>query len=230
MAEPKAPSVLVFDVNETLLDVGALGPLFLRLFGEAEAVRDWFAELVLHAQAVTLAGHYLPFAALGGAVLRMVGEARGITVEADDMAELKARTLALPAHADVLPGLARLRGAGFRLVTLTNSAPDPHASALAASGIAPFLERQFSVDAVARFKPAPEVYRQVAEALGLAPGALCLVAAHAWDVLGAQAVGWSGALLTRPGHAPLALPSLPGPDLVAPDLVALAEKIERRWR
>jgi 2-haloacid dehalogenase len=35
--------VIVFDVNETLLDPRALAPPFARVFGDAGARRDWFA-------------------------------------------------------------------------------------------------------------------------------------------------------------------------------------------
>jgi 2-haloacid dehalogenase len=224
------PTVLVFDVNETLLDIAALEPLFLRLFGDGAVLREWFAQLVVYAQAATLAGRYAPFGALGAGVLRMVGETHGVPVAEADVAELKDRTLGMPAHPDVLPALDRLRGAGFRLVTLTNSAPDPDASPLERTGIARLVERQFSVDPVRRFKPAPEVYLQVSEALALPSDAFCMVAAHAWDTLGAQGLGWSGALVARPGNAALSVPGLPAPDVAAPDLSALADAMIRLWR
>ena len=41
------PSVIVFDVNETLIDLTTLEPLFVRLFGEAAVMREWFAQLIL---------------------------------------------------------------------------------------------------------------------------------------------------------------------------------------
>lgn len=230
MSDPAAPIVLVFDVNETLLDLGTLEPLFLRLFGDGAVLRDWFAQLVIYSQAATFADRYVPFGVIGAGTLRMVGEIRGVAVGDADVAELKARTLGMPALPDVLPALERLSAAGFRLVTLTNSAPDPETSPVERTGIGRFVERRFSVDAVGRFKPAPEVYRQVSDALALPPAAFCMVAAHAWDTLGAQALGWAGALVTRPGNAVLPVPGLPRPDIVAPDLDALAVEMIRRWR
>ena len=224
------PSVLVFDVNETLLDIETLEPLFARVFGDAAVLREWFAQLVMHSQAATLSGYYAPFGALGAGVMRMLGEVRGASVSEADAAELKARTLGMPAHADVLPALARRRDAGFRLVSLTNSAPDPEVSPVERTGIGRLVERQFSVDAVRRFKPAPEVYRQVSDALALPPDRFCLVAAHGWDTMGAQGQGWAGALVTRPGNAILSVPGLPSPDIVAPDMPTLADRIVAAWR
>lgn len=226
----RRPAVLVFDVNETLLDIDTLMPLFARLFGDGRVMREWFAQTVLYAEAMAMGGHYAPFGTLGAGVLRMLGEIRGVPVGRADVAELRARTLAMPAHADVLPALQLLKEAGFRLVTLTNSAPDPEASPMERSGIAARVERQFSVDAVRRFKPHPDCYRQVAAALDLPAASLCMVAAHVWDTAGAQSLGWSGALVARPGNAVLSVPNLPQPDLVAPDLGSLAAAMIEAWR
>jgi hypothetical protein len=66
--------VIVFDVNETLLDICALEPLFARLFGDVRVMRQWFGELVLYSEALTLSGRYIDFAELGEAVLRMLAE------------------------------------------------------------------------------------------------------------------------------------------------------------
>lgn len=230
MTDAIHPSVLVFDVNETLLDIGTLEPLFRRLFGDGAVLREWFAQLVLYSQAASVAGCYVPFGQIGAGTLRMIGEIRGVPVGDADIAELAARTLGMPALPDVLPALERLRAAGFRLVTLTNSAPDPTANPVERTGLGRLVERQFSVAPVRRFKPAPEVYRQVSDAFGLPPAAFCLVAAHAWDTLGAQALGWAGALVARPGNAALPVPGLPRPDVVATDLDALATAMIHRWR
>ena len=52
-----------------------------------------------------------------------------------------------------------------------------------------------------------------------------MVAAHVWDLIGAQAAGYSGALITRPGNAPLPAPDLPQPTVVAADLMELARRL-----
>lgn len=230
VAIPSAPEIIVFDVNETLLDIGTLEPLFERVFGARRVMREWFAQLIVYSEAMTLAGAYVPFGTLGGGVLRMLGDIHKVAIQDSDVEELREGTRSMPAHPEVPEALCRLRDAGFRLVTLTNSAPDPERNPLAHAGIEGFFERQFSVDAVRRFKPAPETYGQVAEALGAAPASLCLVAAHIWDTLGAQRAGWAAAFIARPGNAALPVEALPQPELVAPDLAGLAETILQRWR
>ena len=217
--------ILVFDVNETLLDLTILEPVFVRLFGDRRAMREWFAELIVYAQTLTLAGQYRPFNELAAAVLRMRGEIAGVTIREADVESLAEAIGAMPAHGDVAPALARLQAAGFRLVTLTNSPPADSPTPLERAGIAGFFEDHFSVDAAARFKPAPECYRQVAEVLGVPASDLCLVACHIWDTIGAQAVGFQGAFVRRPGNATIRLPGLAEPDFVADDLGMLATRM-----
>jgi 2-haloacid dehalogenase len=224
------PSICVFDVNETLLDIEFIAPLFQRLFGDKRVLREWFAQLILYSDAITLSGPYTTFFTLGQGVLKMLGTIHHVSVRDSDIDELRTRMLTMPAHLDVPAGLKQLKDANFRLVTLTNSPPDPETSPLRHAGIDAWFENSFSVDRVRRFKPAPQVYHMVAEELDVLPSAICMVAAHVWDTIGAQSVGCSAALVARPGNAPLAVPGLPQPQAVAPDLPGVATQMIKLWR
>ena len=216
--------ILVFDVNETLLDITHLDPLFARLFGDAQARHLWFAEMVLYSNAITLAGDYAPFGSLGAGALRMLGEIRGVDVTGADLAELKERMTTMPACPDVTPALIRLRDAGVRMVTLTNSAPSGSPTPMERAGIAELFESHHNVDPVRAFKPAPATYRIVTEALDVSPARLCLVAAHLWDTLGMQAMGGEGAFITRPGNALLPSEGVRTPTWTARDLEDFADQ------
>lgn len=220
-----APAVLVFDVNETILDIRRLEPFFSRLFGRPEAMREWYAQLILYSQSLTLAGAYTPLTALGAGALRMLGDVHGVAVADADAEELADAVASLPPHADVGPALRRLAGAGLRLVTLTNSPPNPAGSPLDRAGLGDLFERQFSVDAVRCFKPAPQTYASVATSLDVPLARLCVVAAHAWDTLGAKAAGCKAVLVLRPGNAALSVPGVPKPDLIVPDFAGLADRL-----
>ena len=224
------PSVCVFDVNETLLDIESMAPLFQRLFGDRKVVREWFGQLILYSDAITLSGPYTTFFTLGQGVLKMLGTIHNVSITEADVDELRTRMLTMPAHADVPAGLKQLRDAGFRLVTCTNSPPDPETNPLKHAGIDGWFETSFSIDRVRRFKPAPQVYHMVAEELNVPPSAICMVAVHVWDTIGAQSIGCSGVLITRPGNAPLPMPGLPQPQVVAPDLPGAATQMIRLWR
>ena len=217
--------ILVFDVNETLLDISTLTPLFTRLFDDALILREWFAQLVLYSQTMTLSGLYTPFGEIGVGALRMIADIYGVTLTDDDIDELKTRMGEMPAYADVKPALHELKEAGFRLVTLTNSAPSDSPTPLEKAGLSDFFERSFYVEAVHKFKPAPETYHFVAESLSVPTSQLCLVACHLWDTIGAQAAGCEGAFLLRPHNALLPANNVPTPDYMADDLVTLAKQI-----
>jgi 2-haloacid dehalogenase len=67
-----APSILVFDVNETLIDIESIGPFFEKKFGDRRVLREWFNQLILYSSVITLAGYYQTFFALGQGVLEML--------------------------------------------------------------------------------------------------------------------------------------------------------------
>lgn len=222
--------ILVFDVNETLLDLDHLCPLFEDLFGSDAVMREWFAQLILYSQSLTLTGLRSDFGSLAVAVLHMTGTIRGVAVTERDVARLREAIGTLPAHPDAAEALQQLRDAGFRMVTLTNSPPPSSGqSALERSGLGDYFEASFSVQPTGRFKPAPETYQQVAQALSAPVEGLCLVACHVWDTIGLQALGGKGALVTHGVNAPLPLEGVPQPDVLAPGLSALAKAIIARW-
>jgi 2-haloacid dehalogenase len=217
------PSVLVFDVNETLIDIEALSPLFEQIFGDARVMREWFGQLVMYSMTTALSGCYVDFFTLGQGVLRMLGEIHGTRISDGDLDRIKQAMMTMPAHPEVADGLATLRDDGFRLVTLTNSPSNP---GVPSAGLGGYFERQFSVDARRTFKPAQDVYDYVCRELEVAPTECMMIAAHVWDTIGAQSAGYSGALITRQGNAPLQLDGLPRPTLVAADLRQLAQQLQ----
>jgi 2-haloacid dehalogenase len=221
-----APSVLVFDVNETLIDIDSIAPLFEEIFGDARAMREWFGQLVMYSMTTALSGCYVDFFTLGQGVLRMLGDVHETRITDIDVQRIKQAMLTMPANPDVADGLGMLRDNGFRLVTLSNSPPNPDGhSPLENAGLGGYFERQFSVDSCRTFKPAREVYAYVCRELQVAPANCMMVAAHVWDTIGAQSAGFSGALITRPGNAPLPVDGLPQPTFIATDLRALAQQL-----
>lgn len=221
------PSI-VFDVNETLLDLESLAPTFERIFGERSVLRSWFAQLILYSEALTLAGSYVPFTDIGGAVLKMVAASRGISISAADRAELTEKFASMPPHPEVPDALRKLRDAGFRLFTLTDNTAEISGRQLMRAGLLDVFERRFSVDdEVRRHKPAPEAYAAVARAMQTQPSNICLVACHTWDTLGAVAAGWQAALILRPGNALLDVG--PQPQITGADLNEVAAKLIARY-
>jgi 2-haloacid dehalogenase len=222
----QSPSILVFDVNETLIDIEAMGPLFTQIFGDPRAVREWFGQLVVYSMTAAMSHRYVDFFTLGQAVMRMLADIHRVDITDEDLDRIKEAMLTMPAHPDVADALTELRDNGLRLVALTNSPPNPGGqNPLEHAGLGGLFERQFSVDACRTFKPDPAVYRYVCQELAVAPQDCMMVAAHVWDTLGAQSVGFSAALVTRTGNAPLLADGLPQPNLVVGDLHQLAQHL-----
>lgn len=221
--------VVLFDSNETLLDLSALDPLFGKVFGDPSFRQVWFKQVLELALAATVIGRFKSFDNLADAALDMVAEQHGREpVSERDRAEIREAVLTLPAFPDVRPALERLREAGLRLAVLTNSSSKSIKSQMNAAGLKDLFEEVLSVDAIGRFKPARETYEYAAEELDVAPREIRLVAAHAWDVAGALAAGCKAAFVQRPGKA--LDPSGRPPGIIESDLHAVADRILEKRR
>ena len=218
--------VLVFDVNETLLDLRALMPHFEQVFGEGRVLHEWFGQVLQSALLTVVTGTYHDFGKVARAALEMVALRRGVQLPEEGRQAILAGMRTLPPHPDVLPAFDRLKSAGYRMATLTNSPPAVAQAQLTNAGLAPYLEAMLSVDAVQSLKPAAKVYRYAAESLGIQPQQMRLVAAHSWDVAGAMRAGCAAAFVARPGMVldPLFEP----PDVVGSDLGEIADRLLSR--
>ena len=218
--------LIVFDVNETLLDLKTMEPVFERIFGEKRAMRLWFANLILYSAALTVAGCYVPFTDIGSAVMKMQADTAGIKINDADKQELTEKFSTMPPYPEVPAALAKLRDAGFRLFTLTDNLLEVQTRQLEHGGISGLFDRRFSADGVKHHKPSRQAYAYVERELGVEPSQLCLIACHTWDTLGAVAAGWEAALIKRAGNDVLAVG--PQPQIVGNDLGDVAGQLIAR--
>ena len=215
---------IVFDCNETLLDLTTVTPIFQRLFGEPRTMRLWFRELITYSQALTIADVYVPFTDISGAVLDKIATPRGVNVTEADRKELTDRFATMPPYPDVPVGLRRLKAAGFHLFTLTDNTAAISGRQLTHGGIVDLFDRRFSVDDTAkRHKPAPEAYAEVARGLGASPSEMCMIACHTWDTIGVLAAGWEAGLIRRVNND--VLDTAAQPQYVGKDLIEIADQI-----
>ncbi len=201
--------VIAFDVNETLLDLRSLDPLL----GGRQGRTRWFSLMVQNAFVGALTGRYVDFPTAQRAAATMLG--------IDHADDLLAQMRRLDPHPDVLPALDRL--AGHTVVALTNSPLTVATEQLRFAGLADRFAAILSADQVQALKPQEQAYRLVADTLDVSLGDVMLVAAHGWDVAGALAAGCRAAFVQRPGQA--LLPIGPRPDIVAADLLEVADRI-----
>jgi 2-haloacid dehalogenase len=215
--------LIVFDVNETLLDLRTMEPTFERVFGDKKDMRLWFANLIMYSAALTVAGCYVPFTDIGAAVMKMLADTRGIKIGDADKQELKEKFSTMPPYPEVPGALRKMRQAGFKLFTLTDNLLEVQTRQLEHGGIVDLFERRFSADGIKHHKPSRQAYAYVEKELGVSPSRLCLIACHTWDTLGAVAAGWEAALIKRVGNDVLGVG--PQPQIVGGDLNDVADRL-----
>jgi 2-haloacid dehalogenase len=207
--------VVAFDVNETLFSLAGLEPVFASVGLDRGLVPLWFARVLRDGFALTAAGDFRPFGEV--AIEALIGVDPRV-VSRSQAEEVLAAFRTLDPYPDVEPAFRRLADAGVRMVTLTNGAASVTEALLERSGLSSYVERALSVEAVRRWKPAPDPYHYAATTCSVPPSRMALVAAHSWDCDGARRAGlrtgWVSRLeVVRPSIFLEA--DVSGPDLTA---------------
>nr|WP_234778558.1 haloacid dehalogenase type II [Pseudomonas coronafaciens] len=214
---------IVFDVNETLLDLAALDPLFENLFGNNCVRTEWFLTLQECWMTNVITGQYQPFGDLAQAALNMVGSRHQVQIGNHQCRELTDGITSLPPHKDVRQALQMLSDNGFVLVALSNSALEALNKQLDSSGLTDCFDYIMAGSEISRFKPALQTYQMVADRLSVNTDQMIMVAAHAWDIAGAARAGCKTAFVERPGK--VLNPIGTKPDWIGKDLEDVARKI-----
>lgn len=192
------PSVIVFDVNETLSDLSPLAARFVEVGAPASMAGLWFASVLRDGFALTAAGESKPFADIAASLLRgMLPEAQlnrsvddAVTCVLDGMRQLEP-------HPDVASGVRELVDQGLRLVTLSNGAAGIAEQLLTGADLREHFEHVLSVEDAGVWKPDARAYAYAAKVCGVEADDMMLVAVHPWDVHGASRAGLQTAWVNR---------------------------------
>ncbi|MGW6279006.1 haloacid dehalogenase type II [Kribbella sp. NPDC055071] len=213
--------VLVLDVNETLTDLEPLRDGFAAAGLPRHSLDAWFAATLRDGFALTAAGAYADFRAIGGDVLAGQLAAAKIDPTEETISGVLSGFTRLPLHPDVEPGLRQLHEAGVRIITLTNGSAAMSERVFTEAGIIGLLEHRLDVAAPQRWKPHQDAYRYAADVCGVSVDQMALAAVHPWDIDGAQRAGLQGIYIDR-RNTPYPKAFL-APDLVVKDFVELAQ-------
>ncbi|TKB04239.1 haloacid dehalogenase type II [Alteromonas portus] len=224
-SELRAPKVIFFDVNETLLDLTAMRSSV----GEALGGRDdllplWFSTMLHHSLVDSTTGRFHTFGEIGVASLLMVAEIEGIELTQEQAKTAIVTPLrSLPPHPDVRDGLQALKDKGYKLVSLTNSSNQGVYTQFKNADLLSYFDERLSVEDINLYKPDTRTYEWAIEKMGIAAEDAMLVAAHGWDIAGAKQAGWQAAFIARPGKVlyPLAI----APDTVVSGLDELVSQL-----
>jgi 2-haloacid dehalogenase len=217
------PKIIIFDVNETLLDLAPLKKAVAKtLNNQGDLLPLWFSTMLHYSLVETLTENYHNFGEIGAAALVMVAEKQGIELNYQDAISAIIPPLQkLPAHQEVARALKLLSKNGYRLVSLTNSSSEDSEAQLRNAGLIDLFEKRYSIETIRKYKPHPDTYRMIVDDYSVKPEQVMMVAAHAWDLMGAKNVGLQTTFIRRPGAT--LYPKTPMPDYVVNDLLALTQ-------
>ena len=190
----------VFDAYGTLFDVHSAVARHRDLVGpEAERLSQlWRVKQLEYSWVRALMGAYKGFDQLTEEALDFAAaQCGGIT--RDTRKNLLSAYQTLDAHADVKPLLAALKAAGKKTAILSNGTPAMLAAAVGSAGLEGLLDAVLSVDALRRFKTAPEVYALVGERFGCAASDVSFQSSNRWDIAGASKFGFRAVWINRSG-------------------------------
>jgi 2-haloacid dehalogenase len=193
--------IYVFDAYGTLFDVhSAVARLRHEIGGHAEQISEiWRIKQLEYTWTRTLMGEYREFRALTADALDYAA-ARfgGMSVSLRE--KLVAAYERLDPYPDAAPALLKLKENGAQTAILSNGTPDMLKSAVESAGLAGLLDRILSVDAVRRFKTAPETYALVDDAFGAPRDTVSFQSSNRWDIAGAQKFGFRTVWINRAGQ------------------------------
>ena len=216
---------LAFDMYGTLVDPLPLSEALRSKVGDA-AVRVaelWRQKQLEYAFLLTCMQRYEDFERVTRSALDFALAATGQELEAGDRERVIGGYAQLEPFPDVVPGLQRLRDAGYEMVVFSQGTPGMLNPLVESAGLRPYFQDIVSADEVKVFKPAPAVYRHAARRLGRPPGSVWLISGNPFDAAGAAGAGMRVAKIERTTSLRYAF--APPPDLVAADLLELAHKL-----
>ncbi|WP_347757181.1 haloacid dehalogenase type II [Agrococcus sp. ProA11] len=217
------PLTIIFDVNETLSDLSTVGDAFERVGAGPGSSDAWFATVLRDGFALTASGSDARFAELAANSARQVLGGLQLTTSLDEAVDIVLDAFAsVSLHADVAPALQSLRGAGHRLLTLSNGPTSTAERLLQSADALHHMDSLLTVEGHSLWKPARDSYRSALSRARVA-GRAYLVAVHPWDIHGAARAGLSTVWVNRRGAT---YPShFTQPDITVRTLEALAERL-----
>ena len=219
------PKVLFFDVNETLLDLTAMKESVGKVLGNrSDLLPLWFTTMLQYSLVSTVGRQYNDFGIIGAAALQMVAANNNIKLTEDQAKEAILTPIrSLPAHPEVKASLEKLKKAGYKLVSFTNSSNKGVETQFKNAGLISYFDERLSIEDMGKFKPHTDAYDWAARKMGIKPSECLLVAAHGWDIAGAIWAGWRGAFISRPGAQ--LYPLAPNPEINESNLKLVTDKL-----
>ena len=219
----KKPQILIFDVNETLLDMHPLKRSINKALDNELAFDIWFPTLLQYSLVETITSAYNDFSAVAAATFKMIAKKFDKDFSKSEISEILRPIEQLQPHKEVVQALNLLKENGFKLVALTNGKPEIANSQLKYARIDHLFNDIFSVEEVKKFKPHAETYHYILKEYKAEASQAMLIAAHGWDITGGARAGLQTAFIKREGKS--LYPLSPKPDIVGNNLSDVANSL-----
>ncbi len=195
---------IAFDAYGTLFDVYSVGSLAEQLFpGKgAELAALWRAKQIEYTQLRTLADRYKPFWELTADALVFTCRRLGLELTEARLNQLMNQYACLSAFPENVDALKELKASGLSLAILSNGTPQMLDIAVKSAGMTGLFDHILSVDAVKRYKTAPEAYQLGPAAFGVPAANILFVSSNGWDACGAAWFGYITFWINRSGQPP----------------------------
>ena len=195
---------IAFDAYGTLFDVYSIGALAEKCFpekGEALAAL-WRDKQIEYTRLRSMCSMYKPFWEVTQDALIFSCKKLGLHLDFDAQNALMGQYAKLQAFPENLSVLQALQKMDVKLAILSNGNPQMLESAVNAAGMQGIFSHLLSVDAVKKFKTAPETYQLGPDMFGLPAKKILFVSSNGWDVCGATWFGYTTFWVNR-AAAPL---------------------------
>lgn len=202
------PKFIFFDVNETLLDLSKLNQKISEYLKNPILAELWFSKMLHYSLVLNETQQFQTFDKIGLAVLEMICHSHKISFSEIEAKNVLSTIKELPKHKDVNPGLLKLKKNGYSLKAISNGSQEVLEQQLDFAEITNYFEEIISIEKFQVYKPSSHIYEQI-QPRNVQPEECLLVAAHAWDIMGAQACGWQTAFIKREGKTLFPLAAKP---------------------
>ncbi|AVR44635.1 haloacid dehalogenase type II [Christiangramia fulva] len=214
----KNKPLLIFDVNETLLDLSPLEAEINSAMGNDQASAVWFSKLLHYSLVETVCGHYHDFSEIGLRVFEMIQENYGRSLGSEQIKKMLSRISELHPHPEVPRVLRELRENSFELIALSNGKPEILEQQLKYSNISQYFQHIISIEECKKYKPHAATYKYALKKADRDADDAYMIAAHGWDIAGAAYAGLKTVFV---GRKKLPYPLAPEPNHIVQDLKGL---------
>ncbi len=222
-AAPVPPKLILFDVYETILNMGEIERRVNNLLSSKRGYTLWFELFMQYTFVDNSTIQFHNFSSIAEATLRMASQMFDREIDVHHINEILNAMKHLPIHEGVQEGLSDLHDQNYRIAALTNSPENIVRDRMERTGLISYFEKVLSAEHVRKFKPALEVYTWAAEKLELPASEILLVSAHGWDIAGAENAGMQTAYIRQ--NKQMLYPLAPKPEFTCKNLRDLSDQL-----